>query len=726
MRVRAGHAHVLGALAGLVLGWATALASDIPGVPGLPAAAEQKQTIGELPDPAALPADWFSYFAEAGGALDARASSLHKQLMAIEAMLDPGSAARALIPATLLQFERYHTLRGEASAPAIEPFTAPEHLNLIEALSLARELDVLDSEIGLARRSLERGVTQAKAIRRALEGDKVRYLGLDAANPARLETGLRIMRTRFALEADQLDGVRAQRALDAMEQRAARLQTFLDEQAAQRLQAATTVAETWGKDERALRTERAALERTTLSMPTDASAVGGSEVARAHLGLLDREARLALLDARLELIRRGLAFNQLLGDESGVEPAPLRASLSVFSDTREAWSESLIRWRDDLAHQRELARKLREGDAVSVSEAEARLHLMEAIQGTLDRFDDRLRDHALLHHLQDDWLIARQGTLDRWVAEGGQQLRGMGATLSEGMRTSLFEINETPVTMVGLLRVLLILTVIWWLSKGVRKALVRVTVNRPGVNPASVYALGKVVHYVLITIGVMISLSTLGLDISKFALLASALGVGIGFGLQNLVSNFVSGLILLFERSLKVGDFVELESGVAGEVRQINIRSTLVTTNDNVDIVIPNAEFVNGRVINWTMNEAARRVHVSFGVAYGSDKERVKQAVIEAARRVRFTLEQPGREPQVWLVKFGESSLDFELVVWLTQEGVKKPALVNATYIWEIESALTEHGIEIPFPQRDVHVRSFFGQAGDDAARVWQGSKAAE
>jgi potassium-dependent mechanosensitive channel len=291
--------------------------------------------------------------------------------------------------------------------------------------------------------------------------------------------------------------------------------------------------------------------------------------------------------------------------------------------------------------------------------------------------------------------------------------------LQDSLGTALFTVGNAPVSTAGLFRVLLILVAAWWLSKALRHALARLAKRWPGMNPASVYSLGRVFHYTLLVLGLLIGLSTIGIDFSNLALLFGALGVGIGFGLQNMVSNFVSGLIILFEKSLKVGDFVELESGVVGEVREINMRSTRITTNDNIDILVPNSEFVNGRVVNWTLDEAFRRIHVPFGVAYGSDKEKVRQAALEAAERVTHTLRGiNGREPQVWFVKFGDSSLDFELVVWLTPEAVKRPSRVQAEYLWEIHTSLENHKLEVPFPQRDVHFRSAFGLK-DELAREW-------
>jgi small-conductance mechanosensitive channel len=276
----------------------------------------------------------------------------------------------------------------------------------------------------------------------------------------------------------------------------------------------------------------------------------------------------------------------------------------------------------------------------------------------------------------------------------------------------LFAVGDVAITSTGLIRLIIIITVAWWLSKIVQVAMSRVAAYRPNFNQASLYTLKRLLHYTVLTLGFAVGLSSIGIDLSNFALFASALGVGVGFGLQNLISNFVAGLMLLFEKSLKVGDFIELESGISGEVREINMRSTLITTNDNIDIVVPNSAFVNGHVMNWTMRDVVRRIHVPFGVAYGSDKELVRKAALEAAGAVRHTLTGvEARQPQVWLTAFGDSSLDFKLVVWLTSDAVKRPGAVQADYLWAIETALCKYGVEIPFPQRDLHIRSWSSTA---------------
>lgn len=256
----------------------------------------------------------------------------------------------------------------------------------------------------------------------------------------------------------------------------------------------------------------------------------------------------------------------------------------------------------------------------------------------------------------------------------------------------------------GLLLFVLFVLIAWVL----KRLLHRFARRNQYVNQSTLYTVERLLHYLLLVIGLLWALDVAGIPIAKMTVFAGALGVGLGFGLQAIFNNFVSGLILLFDRSLKVGDFVELASGVHGHVREIRIRATLISTNDNIDILVPNSEFVTGRVVNWTLREVARRQKIPFGVAYGTDKERVKQAALEAAAEVPFTLSNEGsRGPQVWMTGFGDSSLNFELVVWLNAEATRRVGAVTSAYYWALHSALEKHGIELPFPQRDLHVKSW-------------------
>ncbi len=234
---------------------------------------------------------------------------------------------------------------------------------------------------------------------------------------------------------------------------------------------------------------------------------------------------------------------------------------------------------------------------------------------------------------------------------------------------------------------------------------------------STLYIAGQVARYVVVFGALAATISALGVDLSALSLFAGALGVGIGLGLQDVVKNFVCGIILLFDGSIEVGDYIELEDGTAGAVTAIGPRATTLRTTDHVDVLVPNANLLGSKLTNWTRGRDARRVRVPFTVAYGTDKELVKQAALEAARSVPFTLpDAEETKTQVWLTGFGDSALEFALVVWPTLDAVKRPGSMMAAYCWALDDALRKYGIEIPFPQHDLRIRSYFGNEGQAAA----------
>ncbi|UNK49912.1 mechanosensitive ion channel [Lysobacter sp. S4-A87] len=250
----------------------------------------------------------------------------------------------------------------------------------------------------------------------------------------------------------------------------------------------------------------------------------------------------------------------------------------------------------------------------------------------------------------------------------------------------------------------------------------RYAAGHEDVNKASLYTLSRLLHYTFIVIAALVALHLAGIPLNQLALFCGALGVGLGFGLQAIFSNFISGLILLFDRSLKVGDFVALEGDIRGIVRSINIRATRITTNDNIDVLVPNSEFVTKRLVNWTHGSENRRIRVPFSVAPDVDKELVKKAALEAASNVPFTLAMEGhKQPQVWLEKFGDSSSDFTLAVWLTEAAARRNAAIRAAYLWELDTALRKYGIANSLPQLEVHLRSMFDLKGGAAVEAMHG-----
>jgi small-conductance mechanosensitive channel len=265
----------------------------------------------------------------------------------------------------------------------------------------------------------------------------------------------------------------------------------------------------------------------------------------------------------------------------------------------------------------------------------------------------------------------------------------------------LFQLGQTWVTPATLVEFVAVLLVVVVLSGVVRRLLHRRILVHTNLDPGVRYAIARIVGYVVLVLGLFIGLETLGVNLSSLTVLAGALGVGIGFGLQNIVSNFVSGLILLTERPIRIGDRVDV-GGTVGDITRIGARSTALVTNDNITIIVPNSEFITGRVTNWSIGDPKVRFHIPVGVSYGSDPRLVERLLLEGAAANPHVLKDP--PPTVRFVEFGDSSLNFELRVW-TIEMVTRPGALRSELNFAIWNTFKQHGIEIPFPQRDLHVK---------------------
>ena len=228
-----------------------------------------------------------------------------------------------------------------------------------------------------------------------------------------------------------------------------------------------------------------------------------------------------------------------------------------------------------------------------------------------------------------------------------------------------------------------------------------------------IYIVERLGTYLLLLAGFLIGVSALGVDLGSLTIFGGAIGVGLGLGLQGVVKEFVSGLVLIFDPTIQVGDFVELDDDVRGEIVEIGPRATRLRTNDDLNVVIPNSNLMQTRVTNWTYNDASRRIHVPFSVAEESDIAHVRDTVLAAARALPFTLpEDDDHRTQVWLNSFASDGLDFDLVVWPTPESSRHPRAMHAAYTWAIYHCLRAAGIDNADPRMKVEF-----SRGDEPAR---------
>jgi small-conductance mechanosensitive channel len=272
------------------------------------------------------------------------------------------------------------------------------------------------------------------------------------------------------------------------------------------------------------------------------------------------------------------------------------------------------------------------------------------------------------------------------------------------LRFTLFRVGGEPITPFALIAFAFTLYITTVIARKVRRLLEVYFLSRVPVETGAQYAVASLTQYCLWVIGVLVGLRILNINLTAIAVVAGALGVGIGFGLQNVVANFVCGLVLLVERPIRVHDRITME-GVEGNVVAVNFRSTVIQTNDNISVIVPNSEFINGKVINWSIGDLKVRIHIPVGVAYGSNLETVTRTLLGVAAETEGVLKQP--VPEVRFIEFGDSSLNMELLVWTVEPA--KHFLLRSRLNYAIDAAFRREGVEIPFPQRDVHVKSAGG-----------------
>ncbi len=270
----------------------------------------------------------------------------------------------------------------------------------------------------------------------------------------------------------------------------------------------------------------------------------------------------------------------------------------------------------------------------------------------------------------------------------------------------LFSIGTSTVNLLIILKVFFLLFLGIFFLRLLRHKIAVLLEKKVGMSRGAINSITTLGYYASLIIGVLIILSTAGLDLSQLSIILGALGVGIGFGLQTITNNFISGIILLTEQTVKVGDLVNLESGLVGEVKKLAIRATVVRTAEGEDIIVPNSEFISGRVNTWTYGDDWRRLDIPFGVSYDSDPDEIVQLAEAAAREVAITREDFMHPLRIFFEGFGDNSLDFSIRVWCRMTNLKAPSGLKSDYYFALFRKFKDAGVTIPFPQRDLHLQS--------------------
>ena len=684
------------------------------------------------PKPTDLVSGWWHYFDVEQSQLEPRItatiSDLEEQLKQLpQSITEQASAFVELIKANLNALPDLRAKKNQQ--PPATPAYA-EQYTLAQLLSIDKNLRELSAVEAIKRIDLDTAKQSIERDQRRNDTQFASYLSLATSDPQRVMTGLEMMADRTALLLAE-QRFRVHKAeLDAI---SARIKQLSDELAVakERLTAEPAERERLAGAVIQAEAEYAVTRDRVITEQANASAVSGDNPQEVQATEQYRQQRVikaqveeAHAAVRVLTLQAEHDLANLLIDKVIDNSEILRTELNQSREKLATLQQKIQTWMRASEWERQRAGSV-PGGSLSLNDPETsayitflnqdRFVLAQETLVALQGLQGQMHQAELVLALINEQLQQREGRIRDWLARSQQFFVNLWMNAASWVNVSLFTIGDTPVTALGILRIVLILTIAWWISHWLRRALNQIGTRSDSSNSAALYTVGRLSHYLIIIIGFLVGLSSIGMDFTNFALVAGALAIGIGFGLQAIVNNFISGLILLFERSLKVGDFVDLGSGVAGEVKAINVRSTQIKTNENIDIVVPNSEFMNANVINWTLQEPYLRSHYPFKVSYGSDKEKVRKAGLEAAENVAHTLSGiPGKNPQVWLIGFGENGYDFELVVWLIPSAVKRPSAVRAAYYWELETALKKYDIEVPVPQRDLYLRGGFDSLNTD------------
>jgi potassium efflux system protein len=668
----------------------------------------------KVPDLTALPADWWSQLEDPSA--EVTNQRVTRLLDAME-QRTKGLEGVDLIDAQngldyiRSQFELLALARQAPTGQRFDPPLAKEKYFLDELLSLRSQWRELATSATQVELQIEQSERKSKLLQDRRDKMLREYASSDPESPVRILSGINRVSARVEYELARVSTENSRKTLKQIETQS---QLLSEQQAFARdhlLATDTTLADLQKVEEEA-KAKVTEMTKKVAALQPQLLNVLSAENVNQSLELL-RQQQLTRASAEAELAQLQLVLVETKSNWYQFRANLLKPHFDVQAATTQA-----RRITDEALKQVDLWSSTSQSTLIAPSSDTSlntvkNFEIAQSVARETLAFVDQIRstsdDLLFVQEILNSEFISAQSGLSKTGARISLAFGNAWDHIYELSDFHLFDIGDTPVTPAGIIKMLFILGLALGISWFIRYLLARGIRRRQAAQSPAFYALGRILHYIIVMAGSFAALGSIGIDFTSFALIAGALSVGIGFGLQAIVSNFVSGLILLFEGTLRVGDFVELDSGLRGVVKEINTRATVITTNDSVDLVVPNSVLVTTQLTNWTLRESYGRLRVSFGVAYGTDKELVEKVANEAIKKIDCALtNMPGREPQVRLSNFGDNALEFTVLFWVSRQGVRRPGRTKANFLWELETLLTENGIQIPFPQRDIHVKSDF------------------
>ncbi len=654
------------------------------------------------PNPSSLTSNWWDYYnADSSETLSERKKATAELYQKIQNELPPDVRAR-LQPAfdrVLIQLQSLIDLKSLPPQPNVEsplPKKTPtfdEWVALIpQVLEKEKELEYLQIQTDLTKSSLKSGSKYVDTLFSA-------YLKEATDDPKRLEDGLRIIQARIVLAIERIQISNLSESIEGKKKRLTQLTQDLENLFGKINFSALSPDLFIDELKKAQEAENSSYNAFFLAYEASMAVnpeSGDKELADQKM----IEARILYETTKMKKVR--IEILQLLTAIERREKGITRKSIQEKSDrwqaassdieyeipNWEASSEALLE--QSLGRLRSnqngfhLSKMASENAILNIQELKDEIFINQFLLDTLD-----VVSHKTAFGFFDTLLI--------WWDSGVNFIKQRVSWFNQ----SLFKIGEIPVTPWGLIKVIIIVVAFYCAGKLSARGLIYFGSKQRTVAKASIYVFSKLSYYILFFLGIIIGGTVLGLDLTVLGYVAGALALWVGLSLQSIFHNFISGIIVLLTKMIRINDLIELESGEKGTVSSINLRTTIVETLTGSEMIVPNSEFVSKKFINHTLYLYVKRQHIPFRIGLDEDRDFVIQVVKEAAKKVEITSES--REPEVWLLGYGDNYVKMELVVWVNIYIQGNLAARDPQYFWALDVALRENNIKIPVPQTIIH-----------------------
>ena len=713
--------------------------TTLPAVTQILSTQEEK---APTPDPVSLDLLWWQHFEVETSQLPTRIEGFLANLKTIasKTSLENQEEVFLLVGKIEASLKAFMQAKNHNPSAQSSPQAHADHYSIDKALELSRQIRTKNTLLKTDQDNLIDKQRQIEIAQQHLEKQTQNYRKLDGRNETKLISGLKLVSFQIPLELAKVRIQILQNTIVQIEEEIKRLKQELavasstlksnDAEKARLLQENKAAEISWAA---------AAAERTEKEISNAGAFTFGQMTDKAKMEAQNRQQELIQASIRESIAYNHFLFKQIQINLVTLLTASQEVNLSELGQSIKNWQN----WTDQLVQrskdwerhiQRELQRpdgvaSLVTGDGISETKAITQLkqQLSKLIQSNLtsvQHLTTEIEDNKALLDLLSKQYVSTKGYFAKGLSDTIDFLYDTVISSFDMMNKVLFFVGTTPVTLMSFLRCILIMIASFWFSRFVLKALTDIAKARNDIKKSVIYRINRLVHYLILMLGAILALSSIGFDLSSLALIAGALGVGLGFGLQSIFNNFISGIIILFESQLKVGDLVELESGLRGEVKEINVRSTHIKTSDGIAVIVPNSEFIDGKVINWTLEDPYRRVHIPFSVAYDSNKDLIAKVVEEAAMQVSLTLPtEQFPPPKVFLKQLGDHGLDYELAVWIDDTITKGNLMPFSLYSYAIHDALIKNGIETSTPHSVITISRLLDKTRWDENAPWLGAK---